>query len=229
MTSEELILERLDRIESQLAPLTDSVKSMSELRDDLTPLANNAVKLLVKELQDVESSFQLKDLMEMFKQLLRSVRNITFSLKQLENTVDFITTLEPLLRGSVPQVIGYLDDMEQRGVFRILNATLGVRAKIAKTYSAEDIEQIGDGLVAMLGLAKKVTSPQTLAFLGSVAELPAKLDLASSKGVGPFGLLGAISNKEVKEGLGVLMELTKGLGTLKTMPAPGGTAPEPSA
>ena len=133
MTSEQLIIQRLDRIESQLAPLTDSIKSMSELRDDLTPLANNAVKLLVKELQDVESSFQLKDLMELFKQLLRSVRNITYSLKQLENAVDFVTTLEPLLRGSVPQLIGYLDDMDQRGVFRIINATLGVRAKIAKT------------------------------------------------------------------------------------------------
>jgi uncharacterized protein YjgD (DUF1641 family) len=229
MTSEELILERLDRIESRLAPLTDSARNVSELKDDLTPLANNAVKLLVKELEDVESSFQLKDLMEMFKQFLRSVRNITYSLKQLQNAVDFITTLEPLLRGSVPQVIGYLDDMEQRGVFRIITATLGVRAKIAKTYSPEDIEQIGDGLVALLGLAKKITSPQTLAFLGNVAELPAKLDLASSKGVGPFGLLGAISNKEVKEGLGVLMELTKGLGTLKTMPVPGSAAPEPSA
>jgi uncharacterized protein YjgD (DUF1641 family) len=229
MTSEELILERLDRIESRLAPLTDSARSVSELRDDLTPLANNAVKLLVKELQDVESSFQLKDLMEMSKQFLRSVRNVTYSLKQLQNAVDFITTLEPLLRGSVPQLIGYLDDMEQRGVFRIINATLGVRAKIAKTYSPEDIEQIGDGVVALLGLAKKITSPQALAFLGSVAELPAKLDLASSKGVGPFGLLGAISNKEVKEGLGVLMELTKGLGTLKTMPVSGSAAPEPSA
>jgi uncharacterized protein YjgD (DUF1641 family) len=229
MTSEELILERLDRIESRLAPLTDSARSVSELRDDLTPLANNAVKLLVKELQDVESSFQLKDLMEMSKQFLRSVRNVTYSLKQLQNAVDFITTLEPLLRGSVPQLIGYLDDMEQRGVFRIINATLGVRAKIAKTYSPEDIEQIGDGVVALLGLAKKITSPQALAFLGSVAELPAKLDLASSKGVGFFGLLGAISNKEVKEGLGVLMELTKGLGTLKTMPVSGSAAPEPSA
>jgi uncharacterized protein YjgD (DUF1641 family) len=229
MTSEELIIQRLDRIESQLAPLIDSVKSMSELKDDLTPLANNAVKLLVKELQDVESSFQLKDLMELFKQLLRSVSNITFSLKQLANVVDFITTLEPLLRGSVPQVISYLDDMEQRGVFRVINATLGVRAKIAKTYSPEDIEQIGDGLVAMLGLAKKVTSPQTLAFLEKVAEVPARVDLASCKGVGPFGLLGAISNKEVKEGLGVLMELTKGMGTLKILPASSGTVAEPSA
>jgi uncharacterized protein YjgD (DUF1641 family) len=220
MTNEELILQRLDRIESQLAPLAKTVKSASELKDDFSPLANNAVKLLIKELQDVESGFQLKDLLEMLKQLLRSVRNITYSLNQLGNIVDFVTTLEPLLRASVPQLISYLDDMEQRGVFRILNATLGVRAKIAKAYTPEDIEQIGDGLVALLGIAKKLTNPQTSAFLEAFAEMPSRLDLKAAKDVGPFGLLCASSSKEVKEGLGVLIELTKGLGKLKEVAAP---------
>jgi len=214
-----LILQRLDRIESQLSPLTDSMKSMNELKEDLTPLAGNAVKLLIRELQDVESSFQLKDLLDMLKQLLRSVRNIDYSLKQLGNIVDFVTTLEPLLRGSVPQLIHYLDELEQRGVFRVINATLGVRAKIAKAYTPEDIDVIGDGLVALLGLAKKLTTPQTIALLEGLAELPVSVDLAAAKEVGPFGLLKASSSKEVKEGLGVLMELTKGLGKLKVLTA----------
>jgi len=217
MTNEELILQRLDLIESRLAPLTDSLRSLGELKEDLTPLAGNAVKLLIRELQDVESSFQLKDLLDMWKQVLRSVRNITYSLNQLGNIVDFITTLEPLLKGSVPQLIHYLDELEQRGVFRVINATLGVRAKIAKAYTPEDIDVIGDGLVALLGLAKKVTTPQTIAFLEGLAEMPMSVNLASAKDVGPFGLLRASSSKEVKEGLGVLMELTKGLGKMKNL------------
>jgi uncharacterized protein YjgD (DUF1641 family) len=219
MTNEELILQRLERIESQLAPLADSMRSFSELREDFTPLANNAVKLLISELQDVESSFQLKDLLEMWKQFLRSVSNITYSLNQLGNIIDFINTLEPLLRGSVPQLIHYLDDLEQRGVFRVLNATLGVRAKIAEAYTPEDIDVIGDGLVALLGLAKKLATPQAIAFLEGLADMPMSVDLAAAKGVGPFGLLKASSSKEVKEGLGVLMELTKGLGKLKGVAA----------
>jgi uncharacterized protein YjgD (DUF1641 family) len=229
MTGEEQIMQRLDRIESQLAPLADSVRSAGEFKDDLTPLAHSAVKLMMKELEDVESSFQLKDLMEMGKQLLRSVRSITYSLKQLENVIDFVTTLEPLLRSSVPQLISYLDDLEQKGVFRILNATLGVRAKIAEAYSPEDIEKIGDGLVALLGLAKKVATPETIALLNRFAELPTKLDLSASKEVGPFGLLWAISNKEVKQGLGVLMELTKALGALKGTTALGNGTSESAA
>lgn len=215
MTNEELILERLDKIEAQLAPLAKSFNGVNEFKEDLSPLAHNAIKLVIQELEDVESSFQLEDLLELFKRMLRSVRSLTYTMSQMENLIDFLTTLEPLLKSSVPQFINYLDDLEQRGVFRIINATLGVRAKIATAYSAEDIDQIGDGMVSLLGLAKKLTDPQTLAFLERLAEMPSKLDLDVSKKVGPVGLLWACSNKEVKEGLGVLMQLTKGMGKLK--------------
>lgn len=229
MTGEERILQRLDQIEARLAPLAESMRSASELKNDLTPLAHSAVTLIMKELEDVESSFQLKDLMDLAKQTLRSIRSINYSLKQLENIIDFVTTLEPLLRGSVPQLIRYLDELEQKGVFRILNATLGVRAKIAEAYSPQDIEEIGDGLVALLGLAKKVTTPEALFLLDKFAELPSRVDLPSCKEVGPFGLLWAVSNKEVKEGLGVVMELTKALGSLKqAAPAGGGASESPA-
>ena len=49
--------------------------------------------------------------------------------------------------------------------------------------------------------------------------MPMSVDFAAAKDVGPFGLLKASSSKEVKEGLGVLMELTKGLGKLKSVAA----------
>ncbi|UCF57040.1 MAG: DUF1641 domain-containing protein [Deltaproteobacteria bacterium] len=209
------ILERLDQIEAQLAPLVQSFKGVNELRKDMAPVANSAIRLLIDELEDVESSFQLEDLMEMVKEFMRSVRYITWSMKQMKNLIDFLTTLEPLLNSSVPQMINYLDDWEQRGVFRIINATLGVRAKIAEAYTPEDIEQIGDGLVILLGLAKKITSPQSISFLQGMAEIPTKLDLKASRKVGPFGLMWALRNKEVKEGIGVMLELTKEMGKLR--------------
>jgi uncharacterized protein YjgD (DUF1641 family) len=227
MENEKLILKRLDRIEARLAPLTQGVETVNELKRDLTPLANHAVQMVIKELQDVESGFQLEDLLDLAKQFLRSVRNITYSLRQLGNVIDFVTTMEPLLKSSVPQLINYLDDLEQKGVFRILNATMGIRAKIAEKYTPEDIDQIGDGLVALLGLAKKISCPQAISFFEGVVEIPAKANLATSKEVGPLSLLFAGSNKEVKEGLGVLVELTKGLGKLRNNCPTGPARPRP--
>ena len=215
MTTEEQILERLDRIEAQLAPISRSASSLQELREDLIPLSGQAFRLVIRELEDVESGFQLEDLLAMLKRFLRSVKHITFSLDQLENIVDFVTIIEPLLKSAVPQVINYLDDLEQRGVLRIITSMLDVRAKIAEAYSPEDVDQIGDGAVAALGLAKKLSDPKAVEFLEKFAELPAKVDLAGAKPVGPFGMLGALSSKEARQGLGILMELTKAMGGLK--------------
>ena len=215
MTNEELILERLERIEAQLAPISETAGGIKDLREDLIPLSGQAFRLLIRELEDVESSFQLEDLLKLFKRSLRSIKHLIFALEQLENIVDFVTTIEPLLKSAVPQVINYLDDLEQKGVLRIITATLDVRAKIASAYTAEDIDQIGDGAVTLLGLAKKLSDPVAIDFLEKIAGLPAKVDLAGAKPVGPFGMLGALSSKEARQGLGVFMELTKAMGSLK--------------
>ena len=215
MTNEELILERLDRIESQLAPITQTASGIKELREDLIPLSGQACRLLIRELEDVESSFQLEDLMNLLKRSLRSVKDIIFALDQIENIVDFVTTIEPLLKSAVPQIINYLDDLEQRGVLRVITAMLDVRAKIAAAYSPEDIDQIGDGAVVALGLAKKLSDPKAAEFLEKLAGLPSKIDLADAKPVGPIGMLRALSGKQTREGLGVLIQLTKAMGELK--------------
>ena len=225
MTNEELILERLDRIEAQLAPITQTAGGIKELRDDLVPLSGQAFRFLIRELEDVESSFQLEDLMALLKRSLRSVKDIIFALDQVENVVDFVNTIEPLLKSSVPQIINYLDDLEQRGVLRIITSMLDVRAKIAAAYSPEDIDQIGDGVVVALGLAKKLSDPKAAQFLEKIAEIPSKVDLSQAKPVGPFGMLSALSNKQAREGLGVLMELTKAMGGLKN--GGNGSTPKP--
>lgn len=215
MTKEDLILERLDRIEHQMLPIVQTAGSIRELKEDLMPLSTQAIRLVINELEEVESSFQLEDLLLLVKRMLRSTTDIIFVLEQLENIVDFVQTIEPLLRSSVPQIIRYLDDLEQKGVLRVIQAMLDVRAKVAAVYTAEDIEKIGDGAVAMLGLAKKFSDPQALAFLEKMAEMPGKIDLAKSKDVGPFGMLSRCGSSDIKKGLGVLMELTRVMGTLK--------------
>jgi uncharacterized protein YjgD (DUF1641 family) len=229
MTNEELILERLDRIEAQLVPIAQTASGIKELREDVIPLSGQAFRLLIRELEDVESSFQLEDLMALLKRSLRSVKHIIFALEQMENVVDFVTTIEPLLKSSVPQAIKYLDDLEQRGILRIITSTLDVRAKIAEAYSPEDIDKIGDGAVVALGLAKKLSDPKAAEFLEKIAELPSKIDLSEAKPVGPFGMLSVLSSKEARAGLGVLMQLTKAMGELKNSGNGSSREPEPIA
>ena len=167
--------------------MSDSARSLQELRDELSPRVNEAVKVLIKELAEVEPDCTLEDLGYLLKNVMRSVRNINWSLDQLKSLIDFLRTVEPLLKSSVPQSIYHLDQLEQQGIFQIISAMFAVMQKIAQTYTPEDFEQIGEGLVHLVGVAKKLTSPNALNLLDRAAEIPAKLDLSRAKPVGFFG------------------------------------------
>ena len=215
MTNEELILSKIENLEAQIAPLVKTVRDMNELKEDVVPLTNQAVRVMISELQEIETGFQLEDLLHLMKESARNIRNFSFAIKQMANIIDFVNDLEPLMKSAVPQFIKYLDELEQRGVFRMFNAMIDIRAKVAATYDADDIDEIGDSMVVLLGLAKKLSDPSAQAFLEKAAALPAQVDLESSKQVGAWGLMAAGFNPEIKQGLGVVMELTKAMGRMK--------------
>ncbi len=233
MTNEELILEKLaaiearlegvSRVEQQLAAFAGPWENVSDLGRDLSLLMEPGVQKLTDELVEVESGFQLEDVFALIKRLLPSLKYLTWSLEQLENLVDWWADMEPLLKLAVPRIIDYLDSLEQKGIFRINGAVIEMYGKIAARYDAEDIAAMGDGFVRMHGLVKKLSNPELIGFLERVVDLPVNVRLEEARPAGPVGLLWRLRSPECREGLGVLVELTRALGQLKTeAPAPAG-------
>lgn len=215
MTQEALILEKLSRIEDELMEMRASRLAMQELKEDLNPMAKQAFQILLRELGEVESGFQLEDGLLLIKRFLRNIKNLAYALDQLENAIDLWATIEPLMKSGVHNVIRGLGTLEAKGVFRTYAAMLKVRAKVAEHYGPEDIEAMGDAFVQLLGLLRKVSSPQSLGLLEKLADLPAKVDLAQARPAGPLGLVSAMRDPEMQQGLGVALELAKGLGRIK--------------
>jgi len=215
MNDERLILQQLDYLRKDISSISDSARSLQELKEELSPRVSEAISVLIKELAEVEPDCTLEDLGYLLKNAMRSVRNINWSLDQLKSLIDFLRSVEPLLKSSVPQSIYHLDQLQQQGIFQIISAMFAVMQKIAQTYTPADFEQIGEGLVRLVGVAKKLTSPNALNLLDKAADIPAKLDLSRAKPVGVFGAAFAMRNPEVKQGMGVLLEITKGLVLLK--------------
>ncbi|MDQ7834996.1 MAG: DUF1641 domain-containing protein [Humidesulfovibrio sp.] len=211
---EEQVLKRIEGMEQQLKYLVDASKGWQELKHDLTPIMHDAFKTLMKEFGEVEAGFQLEDIFALLKRLLRSIKNLTYLLEQMENIIDLWQTIEPLLHSAVPKGIEFLDEMDQKGVFRMYKAMVEVRGKMARAYSPEDIEVMGDGFVSMLGLIKKISTPQAREMLEKMADLMTTMDLKECKECGPLGLVTGMSSKEARKGLGVMLELTKNLGKL---------------
>jgi uncharacterized protein YjgD (DUF1641 family) len=215
MTHEEEILARLERLEGRIAPMAETARAVGELRDELAPRVNEAVHALIRELADVEADFQLEDLLHLVKKALRNTKNISFTLDQLKNLIDFAVTVEPLLKSSVPQLILYLDELERSGVFRLLTAGMETLKAIGESFSETDLDQVRTGLVRLAGTLKPLCRPESLDLIARAAQLPGQVDLAAAGSVGRWGLLRALGDDEIKQGLGVVLELTRSLATLK--------------
>lgn len=229
MTNEEILLERLARIEEKLegvARLEEKVaafnrpfENLSDLGRDLSLLMDPAVRKLTEEMVEVEIGFQLEDFFGLIKRLLPSLKYLTWSLEQLENLVDWWEDIEPVMKLAVPKLIDYLDHLEQKGIFRINAAVIEMYGKIAAKYTPEDIDAMGDGFVLMHGMVKKLSNPALIQFLDKLVDIPLEAHLEEAKPVGPFGLAWKMRSPECREGLGVMLELTRALGKLKPEPA----------
>jgi len=229
MTNEELILEKLariearlegvDRVEKQMAAFAGPWENVSDLGRDLSILMDPAVRRLTEEMVEVESGFQMEDFFDLIKRLLPRLKYLSWSLDQLENLIDWWSDMEPLLKLAAPKLIDYLDGLEQKGIFRINAAVLEMYGKIAENYNSEDIDAMGDGFVRMHGVVKKLSNPELIKFLDQVIDIPLEINLEEARPAGPFGLLWRMRSPECREGLGILVELTKALGKLKAAPA----------
>ena len=172
MSADDQILERLARIEEKLDRVAasgeaaidhfhpDPSKTSQDLGRDVSLLVGPTVNLVTEELAEVETGFQLEDFFRLFKQLLLNMKNLAWSLEQLENAIDWWHDLEPLLKIAVPHLIDILDDLEQKGIFRINAVILNMYAKMASAYTTEDIEVIGDGFVRDARHCQEVCRPR---------------------------------------------------------------------
>ncbi|TIH15185.1 DUF1641 domain-containing protein [Marinifilum sp. JC120] len=211
MKKEDEILERLERLESLVTPMAESARSMNELKEELTPRVNEMVRHVIIELADIDSDFQLSDLTGLGKNMLRNIKNLNYALNQLKNAIDFVDTAEPLMKITVPYYIARLDELERKGVFDLLRIGGGTLEKVAETYSKEELEEMAETMVNMLGAVQKLGSPEAVRFIEHMASIPCKIGNCDVEAVGFTDLLRSLGDEDVKKGLAVLLRLTKAM------------------
>jgi len=197
MTNEELLLERLarieeklegvDRVERQLEVFARPWENLTDLGKDLSILMDPAARKLTEELVEVEIGFQLEDFFALLKRLLPSLKYLTWSLEQMENVIDWWADIEPVLKIAVPKMIDRLDVLEQQRIFSIFG---------------------------------KIFSVEMLQFMEKLSDVALSARLEKAKPVGPMGMFWQMRSPECRQGLGVLLELTRALGKIRPETAP---------
>jgi len=232
MEQDQTILElnaKIDALTAKIDLLTDYVveqrrrqREWDELKDDLTPIANEMYLAAIEELSEIEPYIQLEDILHLLKRLARNINNIELMLDQLESLNDLMQDLGPIFNDALLFAVAQLDDMERKGYFDAMREGVYVMDNIVDAFGPDDVRQLGDNVVTILTTVKEMTQPEVMGAVQNlthtmrqVEEHPEQIDASA------FGLLKQFRDPEVRRGLALTMQMLKSVGETRPTTDPG--------
>ena len=118
--------------------------------------------------------------------------------------------LVPIARLAMTSAIGRLDQFERDGTLEFVRAVGGVGQRVLDNFSAADVRQLGDAVVAILETVRTLTQPDALRIAADAGAALADADQA--KPMGLFGMMRATKDDDVQRGMAVMMEVLQQVG-----------------
>lgn len=212
-----LLHKKIDALTAQVAYLTEQAEeqrkrqqAMDELKNDLVPIANHFIKLTIDELAEIDTEFQLEDLLYLFKRVLRNTNLILAMMDRAEALMGLADEAEILSKQVFHTMVEELDRMEREGYFAFAQEGWRIIERIVTEFSEEDVRALADNIVTIVTTVRNMTQPEILALannaVGAISEIPADAPAPST-----LALLKEFSDPKVRKGLQRMLNLVKAI------------------
>ncbi len=216
---------KLDALTAQVAYLTEQAQTAergrlerAELMSDLTPIANDAFRIAVRELEEVQSYVDLGDLLRLLKRLARNGPNIELLLDQMESLMDMVATVGPLADEAFGKAVDLLQQAEHKGYFAFARGGVQIADNVVTSFTEEDVRALGDNVVLILRTVQRMTQPEIMNLLGNTV---ATLD-AEPLEPGDYSyraLVSQMRDPEVRRGMAMALRMLRNIGAQSAPPA----------
>ncbi|MBS1249049.1 MAG: hypothetical protein MAG431_00622 [Chloroflexi bacterium] len=209
-----LLNEKIDHMNQQMATLTAYVASqqrrqreMEELKQDIIPIGNHMVKLAIDELAEIDTEFELEDLLFLLKRVLRNTNLILELMDRVESFAGLANETEILGKQVFASTVETLDRLEREGYFDLAREGGRALENIVTEMNNEDIRSLGDNLPSLLKTLQKLSQPEVLTLVdGSLEALQSQ---ETEETISTLKLLGELRHPEVRAGLARLLNIIK--------------------
>jgi len=206
--------QKVDALSAQVDYLVENARQQQsrrqerdELIGDLTPIAGEAYRLSVQQLNEIEGYVQLEDIFRVMKRLMRNTRNIEKMLDQMEAVSELTSEVMPLTEGMFLTLMSRLDEMERKGYFTFLQGGIEIMDTVVSNFTEEDVTQLGDNIVLILNTMKEMTQPEVMQLLSSTASVMREEDIPEN--VSMLYLMRQFNDPAVRKGLARTMNVLK--------------------
>lgn len=209
---------KIDLLATQVQFLTEQAQvaerqrqERAELMHDVMPIVNDAFRISVEQLEEVQEYVDLGDLLRFLKRVLRNGPTFEKLLDQLESIMDLVQTVGPLTDHAFEKVVDVLQEAEHKGYFAFARGGLQIADNVVTSFSEDDVKKLGDNVVLILNTVKDMTQPE---IMGLVRTIMAQTEAEVSRPVKTSvpALLGQMRDPNVRKGLALTMRMLSVVG-----------------
>lgn len=213
------MIRKIDTLTVQLSYLTEQAQiaerqreDRAELVRDLTPIANQAFQMTIEQLEEVQEYIDLNDVLRLVKRLMRNGHNFEKLIDQMESIADLIDTLGPLSDEAFSKTIATLADLEHKGYFTFARGSRRILDNIVTSFSADDVDRLGDNVVLILNTVKEMTQPEIMNFVRNTL-LIAEEEIEKPVDTSMLGLVRQMQDPAVRRGLALTLRVLHVVGS----------------
>lgn len=176
MTVTDLPVDRLDALEAKIDVLTDQLAILThdaeirrrqrEMFDDLTGdlarVSEDAMAMATRELDALSQTADLADTVRLLRRLVEAAPTLERGLVALTAVGELVDDAAPLGSDVMAMLTDRLAEADEKGWFSFAGAAFGVADRVVTNFDADDVEQLGDNVVAMLEALREITQPEML-------------------------------------------------------------------
>ena len=210
--------QKIDALTTQVAYLSEQARIAERQRDDraelmrdITPIANEAFRLTIEQMEEIQEYIDLGDLLRILKRLLRNGHNIEMMLDQLESLLDLAQTIGPLADEAFGKIVNTTAEMEKKGFFTFARGGMQIVDNIVTSFSEEDVNRLGENIVLILNTVKDMTQPEIMNFARNTL-LIAEREIEKPVDSSLLGLLRQMRDPAVRHGLALTLRVLQVVG-----------------
>ncbi len=195
---------KMDRVDANLEQISRRQRALEDLVDEFGPLGREIYQALLEELACVEEDFELEDLTNLARKLLRNTRRISDMLDTAVSLHDFLVDSTPLGKDIFNSVVERLEHLERLGAFQYGAEFLKMVEHLMEEFTPRDLEELGQAMPVILNTTRNQTQPDVLNLVNDVLGV---LREQPPEPLGFWEILKALKDPQVRQALGLAMAM----------------------
>lgn len=186
-------------------------ETVDDLISDLSIIGQDVYDSTVEELENRQVEIEPAELTELGISFLRNIKSFIAIMDTFESVMDLTKDIGPIANEVIIDVSKKLGEFEDKGYFAFFKEAMGILDNIIKGFSPEEVRQLADNIVTILGTFQKITQPEMMNSVNNAVKIYSSIQTDNIPEYSMWKAFKEMRSPEMKKGMGFMITFMKNL------------------